>query len=143
MINSAPCLSLVRSECDCNPLGSEMAQCDRLTGACECLQGAAGRRCDQCARGFTGVFPACVQCHPCFQLWDDAVCQIKMDLEQVNMTVDKILQSGVTPGLGDGRVKELERKLKQVQELISAAESEKVHQLISQSIDDLRWEGCS
>lgn len=131
------------SECDCHLLGSEMAQCNRLTGACECRQGAAGRRCDECARGFTGVFPACVQCHPCFQLWDDAVCQIKMDLEHVNLLVEKILQSGVSPGLGDGRVKELEGKLKRVQEMIGAGESERVQQLIGQSIDDLRLDGRS
>lgn len=115
-----------------------MAQCDRVTGACECREGAAGKHCDECARGFTGVFPGCVQCHPCFQLWDDAVCQVKKDLEHVEHTVKKILESGITPGVSDTRIKELERKLKQVQDLISMEDSERVHQLIGQSIDDLR-----
>uniref|UniRef100_A0A672J263 Laminin, beta 2-like n=1 Tax=Salarias fasciatus TaxID=181472 RepID=A0A672J263_SALFA len=107
-------------ECNCHRLGSEMAQCDRSTGQCECRQGAAGSRCDQCARGFSGQFPQCVQCHPCFQLWDDAVCQIKRDLEHIQYTVQKILENGVTPGAGDARIRELERKLKQVQDLIGS-----------------------
>ncbi|XP_070766889.1 laminin subunit beta-1 [Enoplosus armatus] len=127
-------------ECNCHLLGSEMAQCDRITGACECREGAAGKHCDECARGFTGVFPKCVQCHPCFQLWDDAVCQIKRDLEHIQYSVQNILESGVTPGVGDTRIKELERKLKQVQDLISAEDSDRIHQLIGQSIDDLRAE---
>ncbi|CAN9515951.1 unnamed protein product [Ophioblennius macclurei] len=127
-------------ECNCHPLGSEMAQCERTTGQCECQKGAAGQRCDQCARGFTGEFPQCVQCHPCFQLWDDAVCQIKRDLEHIQYTVQKILEIGEMPGVGDTRIGELERKLKQVQVLISTDDSEKTHQLIGQSIDDLRAE---
>lgn len=115
-----------------------MAQCNRVTGACECREGAAGKHCDECARGFTGNFPQCVQCHPCFQLWDDTVCQIRRDLEHIEYTVQRILESGVTPGVGDMRIKELERKLKQVQDLISMEDSERIHQLIGQSIDDLR-----
>lgn len=127
-------------ECNCHPLGSEMAQCDRSTGVCTCREGAAGKHCDECARGFTGVFPECVQCHPCFQLWDDAVCQIKRDLEHVQYTTQKILESGITPGVGDTRIKELDRKLKQVQDLIRAEDSDRIHQLIGQSVDDLRAE---
>lgn len=115
-----------------------MAQCDRLTGACECREGVAGQHCDECARGFTGVFPHCVQCHACFQLWDDAVCQIKRDLEHIQDTVDRILESGVTPGMGSSRIRDLEEKLKQVQDLISTGDSDRLHQLIGQSIDDLR-----
>ncbi|XP_060930658.1 laminin subunit beta-2 [Limanda limanda] len=127
-------------ECNCHPLGSEMAQCDRTTGACECREGAAGKQCGECARGFTNAFPKCVRCHPCFQLWDDAVCQIKRDVDHIQYTVQKILESGVTPGVNDTRIKELEMKLKQVQDLISAEDSDRIHQLIGQSIDDLRAE---
>uniref|UniRef100_A0A8D3C1E3 Laminin, beta 2-like n=1 Tax=Scophthalmus maximus TaxID=52904 RepID=A0A8D3C1E3_SCOMX len=120
-------------ECNCHPLGSEMAQCDRATGTCECREGVAGKQCDECARGFTGVFPECVRCHSCFQLWDDALCQMKRDLDHIQYTVRKILESGITPGVEDTRIKELERKLRQVQDLISMEDSDRVHQLIGQN----------
>ncbi|XP_041655654.1 laminin subunit beta-2 [Cheilinus undulatus] len=127
-------------ECNCHPLGAEMAQCDRVTGACECREGAAGKHCDECARGFTGTFPSCVQCHPCFQLWDDAICQLKRDLDHIQYVIEKILENGVTPGVGDKRIAELEKKLKQVKDLISTEERDRIYQLIGQSIDDLRAE---
>lgn len=66
------------------------------------------------------------------------MCQIRRDLEHIEFTLEKILKSGVTPGVGDMRFKELERKLKQVKDLISMEDSERIHQLIGQTIDDLR-----
>lgn len=116
-----------------------MAQCDQSTGQCKCQQGVAGKRCNECARGFTGVFPHCVQCHQCFQLWDDIICQLKRDLDHVDYTVQRILESGFMSGVGNARIKELEEKLKRVRDLIRTQDSNRTHLLIVQSIDDLRW----
>ncbi|XP_073678938.1 laminin subunit beta-1 [Garra rufa] len=127
-------------ECNCHPLGSEMAQCDRVTGACVCKEEASGRRCDECARGFTGNFPKCVPCHPCFQLWDDAVCQIGRDLTHIKDVIAMILEKGEVPGVSDSRIRELEKKLAQVQDLIRDGDQEGTYNVISQAIDDLRAE---
>uniref|UniRef100_A0A9J7YF13 Laminin, beta 2-like n=1 Tax=Cyprinus carpio carpio TaxID=630221 RepID=A0A9J7YF13_CYPCA len=98
-------------ECNCHPLGSEMAQCDRVTGACVCKKEASGSRCEECARGFTGIFPKCIPCHPCFQLWDDAVCQINRDLTHIKDVIAMILEKGVVPGVSDSRIRQLEKNL--------------------------------
>ncbi|XP_030624313.1 laminin subunit beta-2 [Chanos chanos] len=127
-------------ECNCHPLGSESAQCDPVTGQCECRDGASGRRCDECARGFTGSFPKCVQCHPCFELWDDAVCQLERDLDHIRNITETIRETGIAPGVSDARIKELERKLSLIRDLIKDGDHERVYQLIGQSIDDLRAE---
>lgn len=128
----------IHLECNCHPLGSEMAQCDRVTGKCECKDGMAGKYCDECARGFMGIFPTCVHCHPCFQLWDDTVCQLKRDLDHIEYMVESIMASSVVPGGGHMHIKKLEMKLVQVKNLLTIGESQKIHHLIGESIEDLR-----
>ncbi|XP_042568965.1 laminin subunit beta-1-like [Cyprinus carpio] len=127
-------------ECNCHPLGSEMAQCDHVTGACVCKKEASGRRCDECAHGFTGNFPKCIPCHPCFQQCDDAICQIGRDLTHIKSVIAMILKKGEVPGLSIDRIRELEKKLAQVQDLIRDGDREGTYNVISQAIDDLRVE---
>ncbi|KAL7859957.1 hypothetical protein SRHO_G00151040 [Serrasalmus rhombeus] len=127
-------------ECRCDPLGAEALQCDRTTGACLCREGTSGRHCDECARGFTGSFPKCVSCHPCFQLWDDIVCQVQRDLDNIRLIIAKILEMGTVPGVSDARIRELEKKLTEVQDLLKDGDRDRMYQLISQAIDDIRAE---
>ncbi|KAG7265982.1 LOW QUALITY PROTEIN: hypothetical protein CRUP_012642, partial [Coryphaenoides rupestris] len=72
--------------------------------------------------------------------------KIQADLAEVRRRTDQILktgeQGGGVPGVSDKRIRELEEKLKEVQDLISRGgeDNERVQQLIGQSIDDLRAE---
>uniref|UniRef100_A0A8C1T947 Laminin, beta 2-like n=1 Tax=Cyprinus carpio TaxID=7962 RepID=A0A8C1T947_CYPCA len=131
-------------ECNCHPLGSEMAQCDRVTGACVCKKEASGSRCEECARGFTGIFPKCIPCHPCFQLWDDAVCQINRDLTHIKDVIAMILEKGVVPGVSDSRIRQLEKKLAQIHDLIRNGDREGIYNLITEiALTDGRLMGVS
>lgn len=127
-------------ECKCHWQGSVTGRCDRITGACECKEWAAGQHCDRCTRGFIGHFPKCVPCHPCFQLWDDIVCQVKHDMDRIRFIITKILEMGEVPGVADTRIHELERKLAEIQKLLQDGEGDRIYQLINQAIDDLRVE---
>ncbi|KAG9269610.1 laminin subunit beta-1 [Astyanax mexicanus] len=127
-------------ECRCDLLGSEALQCNRSTGACPCREQASGQHCNECARGFTGNFPKCVPCHPCFQLWDDVVCQLEADLEIIRNKIAGILGMGQLPGFSNTRIHELEEKLAEVQNLLKNGDRDRMHQLISQAIDDMRVE---
>lgn len=85
-----------------------------------------------------GVFPTCVHCHPCFQLWDDTVCQLRRDLEHIEYVVENVMESSGTPGFGHTEIRKLEMKLMQVKNLLSGGESQQIYHLIGQSIEDLR-----
>ncbi|XP_043933068.1 laminin subunit beta-3 [Protopterus annectens] len=57
--------------CDCEFSGTEGPGCDKNTGKCLCRPGATGIRCDQCKRGYCSQYYGCVECHQCFQFYDN------------------------------------------------------------------------
>ena len=53
-----PLLSLIFSDCKCDPIGRLNNHCNEDTGCCRCKEGFGGDLCDECADGKYG-FPAC------------------------------------------------------------------------------------
>ena len=45
--------ALINAECNCSPLAMSN-ECDLITGRCQCMDGAIGLKCNDCAFGFTG-----------------------------------------------------------------------------------------
>lgn len=105
--------------CDCDSRGIETSQCDRSTGHCACRQGVSGVRCDQCARGFSGIFPVCQPCHQCFGDWDRIVQDLAARTKALVARAKEIQTTGLT-GAYEKHFKELEEKLAQAQDIVNA-----------------------
>lgn len=52
--------------------------------------------------------------------------------------VERVKESSGTPGFGHMNISKLEMKLMQVKNLLSIGEGQQIHDLIVQSIEDLR-----
>ncbi|MGH0162053.1 UNVERIFIED_CONTAM: hypothetical protein FKN15_042285 [Acipenser sinensis] len=99
-----------------------------------------GSRCDQCARGFTGSFPRCAPCHPCFEEWDELVCTLRRELDKIQEKVKQIQDSGVTSDDSVERIQKLEEKLAQIQSLINDRSRELLYHSVHQTAARLRKE---
>lgn len=110
--------------CNCDSRGSETPQCDRLTGRCLCYEGFTGQRCDQCNRGFQDNFPTCTACHPCFAHWDAIVSQLLRQLDLLKQKAADLLAGGPAPEISNSRIRDLEDKLRRIQQLIGDGRSQ-------------------
>lgn len=124
--------------CDCDLRGIESTQCNRLSGHCSCRQGVSGVRCDQCARGFAGTFPACQPCHQCFGDWDRIVQDLAARTKSLAARAQEIQTTGLT-GAYERHFKMLEEKLNQARDIANArnATAEAVTTLMGM-IEELR-----
>ncbi|KAK2503977.1 hypothetical protein MC885_016005 [Smutsia gigantea] len=105
--------------CDCDPRGIDTPQCHRTTGHCSCRTGVSGVRCDQCARGFSGVFPACHPCHACFGDWDRVVQDLAARTQRLEQRAQKLQQMGMLGAL-ESSFWHMQEKLGAVQRIVGA-----------------------
>ncbi len=112
-----PNLNIYYPGCQCDPQGSESLQCNN-DGTCNCRPGVTGRNCDSCAYGTTGEVPNCEPCGECFDDWDAIIDDLRDQTEALigrahNITII------VPPGVYDEEFERMERKLREVQALLT------------------------
>lgn len=79
----------------------------------------SGVRCDQCARGFSGVFPTCHPCHACFGDWDRVVQDLAARTRRLEQWTQELQQTGVL-GAFESSFRHLQEKLGTVQGIVAA-----------------------
>ena len=121
--------------CECDSRGISSEQCHRATGQCTCVEGVSGPRCDQCARGYEGEFPACQRCHTCFAVWDAVVGELTNQTKRLEEQVTQLQVSGVTAPYKE-LVGSLERNAKAVRDIVesnpAAVKLEQIQDLMHQ-----------
>lgn len=102
----------------------------------------SGVRCDQCARGFSGVFPACYPCHACFGDWDRVVQDLAARTRRLQQRAQELQQTGVL-GAFESSFLDLQKKLDTVKTIVGArnASAASAARLV-EATEDLRY-GCA
>uniref|UniRef100_A0A7N5P2J0 Laminin subunit beta-3 n=1 Tax=Ailuropoda melanoleuca TaxID=9646 RepID=A0A7N5P2J0_AILME len=106
--------------CDCDFRGTEGPGCDKASGRCLCRPGLTGPRCDQCQRGYCDLYPVCVACHPCFQIYD-------ADFRGQSLRLGSLrnVTASLRPGLGlddpglTSWIADAKSKMEQIQAILS------------------------
>lgn len=77
--------------CDCNQLGSNSTECNRLTGQCECKNpNIVGVKCDKCRENYHDLSIGCVECDTCYQIVQLGVEHHRKELNDLTDLINKI-----------------------------------------------------
>ncbi|MGH0179179.1 UNVERIFIED_CONTAM: hypothetical protein FKN15_017213 [Acipenser sinensis] len=105
--------------CDCDVSGTARGGCDKTTGECICRIGVTGRRCDRCQRGHCKQYPACKQCHPCFQSLDSEL-QRTSSLQSILSTQAKAVLGGFGAENWGPNIVDMETTLGQIRRILES-----------------------
>lgn len=81
----------ITTNCDCNPIGSNSSECDRLTGQCPCKNtNIVGIKCDKCRENYHDISSGCVECDTCYQIVQLGVDHHRKELTDLTDMINKI-----------------------------------------------------
>lgn len=73
------------SNCDCNIIGSNSTECNRLTGQCECKNpNIEGLKCEKCRENFFDLTSGCIECDTCYKI-------VRLGVEHHRVELNKLL----------------------------------------------------
>merc|ERR1719239_1418140 len=126
--------------CNCNHEGSSLHQCDPITGECDCNIGIGGKKCDECARGYSGTSPYCTECGECFENWDFTINKLKDKTSELIDSASAIRRSGAT-GAYKAEFSLMEERIEDVRHILDTANTtSRDLQHLNAVIDELRSE---
>jgi laminin gamma 1 len=83
--------SLQVTNCDCNPIGSNSSECNRLTGQCDCKNtNIVGLKCDKCRENYHNLAGGCVECDTCYQIVQLGVEHHRRELDELTDMINKL-----------------------------------------------------
>lgn len=81
---------------------------------------SAGPLCDECARGYTGLWPNCEPCGECFRNWDNIVQNLRTNVEAMIEKANNIEDTGVA-SVYDEQFADMEKALEDVKARLAEA----------------------
>ncbi|KAF5912271.1 hypothetical protein HPG69_013438, partial [Diceros bicornis minor] len=104
--------------CDCNWEGTLKPACDQDTSVCLFREGVSGQQCDRCARGHSREFPACLQCHLCFDQWDHTISSLSKEVQGLMRLAATMKDKRETLPVCEADFKDLSKNMSEIERIL-------------------------